>query len=150
MTRILFVSSQSSCRNRIAGTVMKKLAKDLGMEERLQINLAAAGEISGVPLDISLQKLLEEQGIERPLETLPLLQNRDYDQYDLLIGMDRRDLREMYHTCGGDFSDKMSLLLDHTSHPGDVLELQEVTGLRRVLEQIREGCLGLLEQLQKL
>ena len=141
MTRILFVSSQSSCRNRIAGAVITKLARDLGMEERLQINLAAVGEMSGVLLDISLQKLLE---------TLPLLQNRDYDQYDLLIGMDRRDLREMYHTCGGDFSDKMSLLLDRTSHPGDVLELQEVTDLPPVLEQIREGCLGLLEQLQKL
>ena len=148
MTRILFVSSQSSCRNRIAGAVITKLARDLGIEERLQVNLAAAGEISGVPLDISLQKLLEEQGIERPLETLPLLQNRDYDRYDLLIGMDRRDLREMYHTCGGDFSDKMSLLLDHTSHPGDVLEPQGPEDLPIALEQIREGCLELLEQLR--
>ena len=41
---------------------MKKLAKDPGIEERLQINLAAVGEMSGEPLDISLQKLLEEQG----------------------------------------------------------------------------------------
>ena len=149
MTRVLFVSSQSSCRNRIAGAVMKKLAKDPGIEERLQINLAAVGEMSGEPLDISLQKLLEEQGIKYPLETLPLLQNRDYDQYNLLIGIDRRDLREMYHTCGGDFSDKMFLLLDHTSHPGDVLEPQGPKDLPIVLEQIREGCLGLLEQLQK-
>ena len=58
MARVLFVSSQSSCRNRIAGAVMKKLAKDPGIEERLQINLAAVGEMSGEPLDISLQKLV--------------------------------------------------------------------------------------------
>ncbi len=150
MKRILFVSRQSSCRNLIAGAVMEKLAKDMEIAEQLQISIAAVGETSGVPLDTSIQKLLEEEGIECPLETLPLLQNRDYDRYDLLIGMDRRDLREMYHTCGGDFSDKMSLLLDHANHPGDVLELQGVTDLPLVLKQIQEGCLGLLEQLQKL
>ena len=147
MKRILFVSRQGSCWNLIAGAVMEKLAKDIGIAEQLQISLAAVGETSGVPLDTSIQKLLEEEGIDCPLETLPLLQNRDYDRHDLLIGMDQRDLREMYHICGGDFSDKMSLLLDHTSHPGDVLELQKVKDLPPVLEQIREGCLGLLEQL---
>lgn len=136
MKRILFVSRQSSCRNLIAGAVMEKLAKDMEIAEQLQISIAAVGETSGVPLDTSIQKLLEEEGIECPLETLPLLQNRDYDRYDLLIGMDRRDLREMYHTCGGDFSDKMSLLLDHANHPGDVLELQGVTDLPLVLKQI--------------
>ena len=145
MTRILFVSSQ----NRIAGAVMKKLAKDLGMANRLQISLAAIGEALGMPPDTSLQKVLEGYGIDCTLEPLPLLQNRDYDRYDLIIGMDRRGLKEMYHICGGDFSDKMFLLLDHTSHPGDVLEPQGPKDLPIVLEQIREGCLGLLEQLQK-
>lgn len=119
----------------------------MGIAEQLQISLAAVGETSGVPLDTSIQKLLEEEGIECPLETLPLLQNRDYDRHDLLIGMDQRDLREMYHICGGDFSDKMSLLLDHANHPGDIMEQQGPKNLPLVLEGIREGCLGLLEQL---
>ena len=99
MTRILFVSSQ----NRIAGAVMKKLAKDLGMANRLQISLAARGEALGMPPDTSLQKVLEGYGIDCTLEPLPLLQNRDYDRYDLIIGMDRRGLKDMYDTCGGDF-----------------------------------------------
>ena len=147
MKRILFVSRQGSCWNLIAGAVMEKLAKDIGIAEQLQISLAAVGETSGVPLDTSIQKLLKEEGIECPLETLPLLQNRDYDRHDLLIGMDQRDLREMYHICGGDFSDKMSLLLDRANHPGDIMEQQGPKNLPLVLEGIPEGCLGLLEQL---
>lgn len=147
MKRILFVSRQGSCWNLIAGAVMEKLAKDMGIAEQLQISLAAVGETSGVPLDTSIQKLLEEEGIDCPLETLPLLQNRDYDRHDLLIGMDQRDLREMYHICGGDFSDKMSLLLDFTGQPSDVIEPQKPEEFSLALDQIREGCQRLLGQL---
>ena len=147
MKRILFVSRQGSCWNLIAGAVMEKLAKDMGIAEQLQINMAAVGETLGVPLDTSIQKLLEEEGIECPLETLPLLQNRDYDRHDLLIGMDQRDLREMYHICGGDFSDKMSLLLDFTGQPSDVIEPQKPEEFSLALDQIREGCQRLLGQL---
>lgn len=147
MKRILFVSRQGSCWNRIAGAVMEKLAKDMGIAEQLQISMAAVGETSGVPLDTSIQKLLEEEGIKCPLETLPLLQNRDYDRHDLLIGMDQRDLREMYHICGGDFSDKMSLLLDFTGQPSDVIEPQKPEEFSLALDQIREGCQRLLGQL---
>lgn len=147
MKRILFVSRQGSCWNLIAGAVMEKLAKDMGIAEQLQISLAAVGETSGVPLDTSIQKLLKEEGIECPLETLPLLQNRDYDRHDLLIGMDQRDLREMYHICGGDFSDKMSLLLDFTGQPSDVIEPQKPEEFSLALDQIREGCQRLLGQL---
>lgn len=147
MKRILFVSRQGSCWNRIAGAVMEKLAKDMGIAEQLQISMAAVGETSGVPLDTSIQKLLEEEGIECPLETLPLLQNRDYDRHDLLIGTDQRDLREMYHICGGDFSDKMSLLLDFTGQPSDVIEPQKPEEFSLALDQIREGCQRLLGQL---
>ncbi len=147
MKRILFVSRQGSCWKLIAGAVMEKLAKDMGIAEQLQISMAAVGETSGVPLDTSIQKLLEEEGIECPLETLPLLQNRDYDRHDLLIGMDQRDLREMYHICGGDFSDKMSLLLDFTGQPSDVIEPQKPEEFSLALDQIREGCQRLLGQL---
>ena len=48
------------------------------------------------------------------------LQNRDYDEYDLLIGMDYANLRDMYRICGGDFDGKMHLLLDFTDHPKEV------------------------------
>lgn len=147
MKRILFVSRQGSCWKLIAGAVMEKLAKDMGIAEQLQISMAAVGETSGVPLDTSIQKLLEEEGIECPLETLPLLQNRDYDRHDLLIGTDQRDLREMYHICGGDFSDKMSLLLDFTGQPSDVIEPQKPEEFSLALDQIRERCQRLLGQL---
>ena len=46
----------------------------------------------------------------------------DYDKYDLLIGMDSANLRNMYRICGGDFAGKLHLLMDYTDHSGDVAD----------------------------
>lgn len=55
-------------------------------------------------------------------KTARQLLNSDYDQYDLLIGMDRENLHNMYHICGGDFDGKMHLLMEYAGQPD-----QEVT-----------------------
>ena len=65
------------------------------------------------------------------------LTNQDYEEYDLLIGMDQANLRNMYRICGGDFSGKMSLLMEHTDHPGDVAD----PWYRRLRDHMA-GCAG--------
>ena len=37
------------------------------------------------------------------------LKNADYDNYDLLIGMEQSDIRDMYYICGGNFAGKIFL-----------------------------------------
>ena len=44
----------------------------------------------------------------------------DYDKYDLLIGMDSANIRNMTRLCGGDPAGKIHRLLDCTDRPGDV------------------------------
>ena len=43
----------------------------------------------------------------------------DYDRFDLLIGMDRSNLRTMQRICGGDPDGKLHLLLDFTDRKGE-------------------------------
>ena len=40
------------------------------------------------------------------------LKNADYDNYDLLIGMEQADIRDLYYICGGDFAEKIFLLTE--------------------------------------
>lgn len=147
MTRVLLVSSQSSCRNMIAQSTMKKLVQDAGFQYLLEIDSAVTGAGHGMPLSLSIQRMMKKEGIAFCPTDLPMLQNRDYDRYDLLIGMDRWDRRKMYHICGGDFSDKIFLLLDFTGQLGDVMEPQKPEEFSLALDQIREGCQRLLGQL---
>ena len=74
------------------------------------------------------------------------LTNQDYDKYDLLIGMDSANLRNMYRICGGDFAGKMSLLMDHTARPGNVADPWYTEDFEATWRDVLEGCQGLMKE----
>ena len=45
------------------------------------------------------------------------LKNKDYDQYDLLIGMDQPNFRNMHRICGGGPDGKIHLLTEFSDQP---------------------------------
>ena len=71
----------------------------------------------------------------------------DYDKYDLLIGMDSANLRNMYRICGGDFAGKLHLLMDYTDHSGDVADPWYTEDFKSTWRDVLEGCQGLLREL---
>ena len=52
------------------------------------------------------RRKLSEHGIDCSGKRARQLLNCDYEKYDLLIGMDRANLRSMYRICGGDFAEQ--------------------------------------------
>ena len=73
--------------------------------------------------------------------------NQDYDKYDLLIGMDSANLRNMHRICGGDFAGKLHLLMDYTDHPRDVADPWYTEDFEATWQDVLEGCQGLLKEL---
>ena len=71
----------------------------------------------------------------------------DYREYDLLIGMDSANLRNMRRICGGDPEGKIRLLMDFTDRPGDVADPWYTGGFETTWRDISAGCRGLLEWL---
>ena len=71
----------------------------------------------------------------------------DYDKYDLLIGMDSANLRNMYRICGGDFAGKLHLLMDYTDHSGDVADPWYTEDFESTWRDVLEGCQGLLDSI---
>ena len=102
----------------MAEYIMKHLVKEAGLEEKFQIASAATSrEELGNPVYPPARRKLAEHGISCAGHMARQLQNRDYDAYDLLIGMDYANLRNMHHICGGDFDGKMHLLLEYADRP---------------------------------
>ena len=123
MTRILFVCHGNICRSPMAEFVMKDLVKKAGLESEFLIESAATStEEIGNPVYPPARRKLAEHGIDCAGKTARQLKNEDYGQYDLLIGMDRANLRNMHRICGGDFNSKMHLLMEFTGRPGDVAD----------------------------
>ena len=49
------------------------------------------------------------------LKSVQEVRNADYDEYDLLIGMEQADIRDLYYICGGDFVGKIFLLSEYVN-----------------------------------
>ena len=73
----------------------------------------------------------------------------DYAQYDMLIGMDQENLRNMRRICGGDAEGKISLLMDYTARPGNVADPWYTGDFDATWRDVFEGSTGLMEYLQE-
>lgn len=148
MKKILFVCHGNICRSPMAEFVMKDLVKKAGLTSQFQIASAATSrEEIGNPFYPPARRKLAEHGIPCGGHAARQLVNSDYEKYDLLIGMDKANLRDMYRICGGDFADKIHLLMDYTDHPGDVADPWYTEDFETTWKDVLAGCQGLLESL---
>ena len=53
---------------------------------------------------------------------------------------------DMYRICGGDYVGKMSLLMDHTAHPGNVADPWYTEDFEATWQDVLDGCQGLLKE----
>ena len=148
MKKILFVCHGNICRSPMAEFVMKDLVKKAGLSSQFHIESAATSrEEIGNPVYPPARRKLAEHGISCNGHAARQLTNQDYDKYDLLIGMDSANLRNMYRICGGDFAGKLHLLMDYTDHPRDVADPWYTEDFESTWRDVLEGCQGLLKEL---
>lgn len=127
---------------------MKDLVKQAGLEDQFQIaSSATSTEKIGCSVYPPARRKLAEHGISCAGKTAWQLTKGDYAQYDLLIGMDRANIRNMNRICGGDPDGKIKLLLDYTDHPGDVADPWYTGDFDATWRDVLEGCQGLLRSI---
>ena len=148
MIKILFVCHGNICRSPMAEFVMKDMVRKAGLENQFHIESAAtSGEELGNPVYPPARRKLAEHGIDCSGKTARRLRKSDYTQYDLLIGMDQANLRNMHRMCGGDPEGKLHLLLDFTNRPGNVADPWYTGDFEATLRDVEQGCQGLLQEL---
>lgn len=151
MTKILFICHGNICRSPMAEFAMKDLVKKAGLESQFHIESAATStEEIGNPVYPPARRKLAEHGIDCTGKTARRLRNSDYGQFDLLIGMDRANLRNMYRICGEDFDSKVHLLMKYAGRPDAEVADPWYTGdFEAAWQDILDGCTGLLDSLKK-
>ncbi len=153
MTKILFICHGNICRSPMAEFVMKDLVEKAGLSGRFSIASAATStEEIGNPVYPPARRKLAEHGISCAGKTARQLRRDDYDEYDLLIGMDRENLRGMRRICGEDRAGKMRLLLDFAGHPeghGEVADPWYTGDFEATWRDVEAGCRGLLAALTR-
>ena len=150
MIHILFVCLGNICRSPMSEFVMKKLVQEKGVADRFFIASAATStwEI-GNPVYPPAKEMLARHGIGCKGKTARQMTVEDYRNYDLIIGMDQANLRDMRDICGGDPEGKIHLLLEYTDHPRDVADPWYTRNFEDTWEDVNAGCQGHLAALRE-
>lgn len=148
--KILFICHGNICRSPMAEFVMKDMVQRAGRAAEFTIASAATStEEIGNGVYPPARRILREHGIDCAGKTARQMTRRDYDEYDLLIGMDGANLRNMRRICGGDPEDKLRRLLDYTGADRDVADPWYTGDFDATWRDVTAGCRALLQAIDR-
>ncbi|MBQ4140709.1 MAG: low molecular weight phosphotyrosine protein phosphatase [Clostridia bacterium] len=152
MRKIMFVCHGNICRSPMAEFIFKRMVAERGLEAEFEIRSSATSTEEiwngiGNPVYPPAEAELSKHGISCNGKRAVQLQKSDYDKYDLFVGMDSANIRNMHRILGGDPEGKIRKLMDYTARPGDVADPWYSDRFDIAYRDIYEGCAGLLESL---
>lgn len=146
MLRILFVCHGNICRSTMAQSVMTYLVDQRHLSDQFQIESAATSreEIGNPPHHGTVDKLRKE-GIPLVPHYAVQMMRADYDKYDLLIGMDSANIRNMINIAGGDPEGNIRKLGTYAGLQRDIADPWYTGNFEVTYRDVLAGCQGLLE-----
>ena len=162
-TKILFICHGNICRSTMAQYVMQHLVEEAGVADMFCIDSAATTtEEVGNGVHHGTRKVLAKHGVYCGSHRARKMQAAEYDDFDLIIAMDRENLHGLARILGekvswrddaaaairrADPAGKIHLLMDYTDRPGDVEDPWDTGDLDTTWDDVWEGCGRLLESL---
>jgi protein-tyrosine phosphatase len=151
--KIMFVCHGNICRSPMAELVMRDLVKKKGLSERVQVASCATSTEEiwngiGSPIYPPARRELARHAIpvdenKRAVQ----LRRDDYEKYDLFVGMDSANIRNMHRILGGDPDGKICKLLSFVGSERDVADPWYTGDFDATWQDVWEGCNALLSSL---
>ncbi len=149
MLKILFVCHGNICRSPMAEFVMRDMCRKRGITDVATASAATSTEELGNPVHRGTAEILRRLGIDFSAKRARQINRADYDEYDLIIGMDAANIRNMTRYWG-DKSHKIHKLLDFTERRNeDVADPWYTGNFERTYLDVKEGCEGIIEAIQR-
>lgn len=152
MKRIMFVCHGNICRSPMAEFVMKDMVRRRGIAEDFVIASSATSTEEiwngvGNPVYPPAREELLSMGISCEGKRAVQLKKSDYDRYDLFVGMDSMNIRNMHRILGGDPDGKIRKLMEFTNRGGDVADPWYTGNFDVTRRDVCDGCEALLNYL---
>lgn len=149
ITRILFICHGNICRSPMAEFIFKDLLRSRGLEDRFYIESAAVStEEIGNSIYPPAKRCLNAHGI--PFDknkTARQITRADYDRFDLIIYMDRMNLRWLRHIIPDDPQNKLKLMMSYTGRDRDVADPWYTGDFETTFKDITEASRMLLQNI---
>lgn len=149
MYRIIFVCHGNICRSPMAEFIMRDMLKKEGLSDRVSVDSAATStEEIGNPVHHGTKRILSEMGISCAFKTAVRLTRSDYGKYDLIIGMDSANIRNILRITGGDPEGKVHKLLQFADMDRDVADPWYTGDFETTKRDVVTCCTALIKYLK--
>ena len=151
MTRILFVCTGNICRSPTAEGVARHFIETGGLGGRIEVDSAGTqGYHVGEAPDPRAQKFAMQRGYDLSGLRARKLELRDFQEFDLVLGMDRGHLETMRRLCPPIYHPRLGLFMQFDGSGRFEDEVPDPyyggpRGFDLVLDMCEHGVRGLLE-----
>ena len=144
----MFVCHGNICRSPMAEFVFNDMVRKRGLADKMLAHSSATStEEIGNDIHRGTRRILDKYGIPYRSRKAVQLTRSDYAEYDVLVGMDSYNIRNMLRIIGSDPDSKVVRLLDLTSRPGDVADPWYTGDFEATYRDICLGCEALIDRL---
>jgi protein-tyrosine phosphatase len=152
--KILFVCMGNICRSPTAEGVMRRLLEDAGLGDRVEVESAGTGGWHvGEPPDERATLAARRRGV-RLEGAARQVGPSDFRRFDLLIALDRTNLRELLAQAPDEeAAEKVRLLREFDPAADGDLDVPDPyyggdRGFETVLDMVEAACRGLIDELR--
>ena len=145
MIKILFICHGNICRSPMAEFIFKNMVEEAGLSDLFKIASAATSSEEvwngvGNPVQPPAREELLRHGITCVGKRAVQLKKKDYQEYDYILGMEYRNIRNINRIIGSDPESKVHMLLDYSENPRDIADPWYTGNFERTYDDISEGC----------
>lgn len=151
MIKIMFVCHGNICRSPMAEFVFKNIVEKKGMVNEFYIaSSATSTEEIGNPVYLLARRKLMEHNISCEGKHSVQLRKEDYEQYDYIVAMDQKNIKNIFRIIKKEDSDKkVYKLLDFTDNSKDIADPWYSGDFDTTYNEIVEGCKWMLDFIVK-
>lgn len=146
----MFVCHGNICRSPSAEIIMREMLKKARLEDKVEVASSATSSEEiwngiGNPVYPPMAAELKRHGLDPSGKRAVQLKKDDYDKYDLFIGMDSANIRNMTRIFGSDPQNKIRKLMEYTSRGGDVADPWYNGNFDVTFRDVSDGCYELMK-----
>ena len=143
--KVLFVCTGNICRSPTAEGVLRHLAQ----KHNVEIHVESRGTHDyhvGEPPDDRAQRHAKQRGYDLSAQRARHLSQRDFEEFDLVLAMDRGHLRILQRLCPPAHAAKVRLFLADAEVPDPYYGGPD--GFEQVLDLVEAACRSLLTEIR--
>lgn len=151
---VLMVCTGNICRSPTAEGVLRHLARQAGLQDRVQVDSAGTHDYHvGAPPDHRSCHHASLRGYDLAELRARQVHQRDFERFDLILAMDWDHVELLEEQCPPQHRAKLRRLMEFApAGLGDVVAdpyYGGKDGFETVLDHVEAGCRGLLDHIRK-